>query len=118
MTRNSATRSVAAGMALVVLAAGSAFVAGQSPEVLPPPPTRTPALLAPVVFAVPPIDQEPGTSAPSPQKETSLVHIAAEERKRLAAEMARWVTRNPHELVGVIADLAEKQALPLPPTFL
>ncbi|HEX2121190.1 MAG TPA: hypothetical protein VHL59_06050, partial [Thermoanaerobaculia bacterium] len=30
----------------------------------------------------------------------------------------RWVTRHPRQLVEVIADLAEKQPLPLPPTFL
>ncbi len=47
-----------------------------------------------------------------------LVRLAAEERARLAKEMSRWVTRHPHQLVDVIADLAEKQPLPLPPTFL
>lgn len=44
--------------------------------------------------------------------------ISADERERLAAEMARWVTRHPRQLVDVIADLAEAQPLPLSETFL
>lgn len=44
--------------------------------------------------------------------------IPTDEREKLAAEMARWVTRHPRQLVDVIADLAEAQPLPLSETFL
>jgi hypothetical protein len=52
------------------------------------------------------------------EQAAELVHLAAEERAKLASEMARWVTRHPRQLVEVIADLAAKQPLPLPPTYL
>ncbi|HEX7153718.1 MAG TPA: hypothetical protein VF618_19680 [Thermoanaerobaculia bacterium] len=62
------------------------------------------------VAPVAPADEAEATAA--------LVKIDNAERARLANEMARWKTRHPRQLVEVIADLAEKQPLPLPPTFL
>lgn len=47
-----------------------------------------------------------------------LVRFDEAERDRMAAELGRWVTRHPRQLVGVIADLAERQSLPVPATFL
>lgn len=44
--------------------------------------------------------------------------ISPAERKRLAGELDRWVTRHPRQLVEVVADLAEKGPLPVSPAFL
>ncbi|HVS32094.1 MAG TPA: hypothetical protein VMS98_11635 [Thermoanaerobaculia bacterium] len=58
---------------------------------------------------------------PTPASEAivqDLIVLDAAARSALASELERWVTRHPHELVEVIADLAEKQPLPLPPTYL
>lgn len=47
-----------------------------------------------------------------------FVHYDERERARLAHEMSRWVTRHPRHLVEVITDLAGKQPLPVPATYL
>jgi hypothetical protein len=59
--------------------------------------------------------EEPAVETRPPVPSTS---IDKEERDRLAAELKRWVTRHPRQLVEVIADLAEAQPLPVPATFL
>lgn len=58
---------------------------------------------------------------PKPEKKvepTPEVRYDDAERSRLAAELKRWVTRHPRQLVEVIADLAEEQPLPVPATYL
>ena len=57
------------------------------------------------------VEAEVGASA-------ELVRFDAAERERMAEELGRWRTRHPRELVGVIADLAERQPLPVPATYL
>jgi hypothetical protein len=47
-----------------------------------------------------------------------LVVIGSAARAALAAELDSWVTRHPRQLVETIADLAARQPLPVPPTFL
>ncbi|HEX6101241.1 MAG TPA: hypothetical protein VF432_33300 [Thermoanaerobaculia bacterium] len=117
-------KNVAITLAAVMTVAGSAFVGGNAvlqsradgeapPPVvravdLPPAPTPAPA---PVVAPV--VEEKAQEQQPEPE-----VTITAEERARLAAEMGRWVTRHPHELVEVIANLAEQKPLPVPATFL
>ena len=46
------------------------------------------------------------------------VELTDAQRDSLAAEMNRWVTRHPRQLVDTIAELAATQPLPLPPTYL
>ncbi|HEU4523130.1 MAG TPA: hypothetical protein VFT12_14070 [Thermoanaerobaculia bacterium] len=47
-----------------------------------------------------------------------LPELTTTQRADLAAELNRWVTRHPKQLVNTIAELAESQPLPLAPTFL
>lgn len=122
MTQRSIGRKkLAVTLAAMVAVTGAAFVDGQRPPVVQPSvaplaiaPAATVAVApAPTVAAVArPLDAAAIEEAPSPAR------IAADDRDRLAAEMSRWMTRHPRQLVEVIADLAEKQPLPLPPTFL
>ncbi len=123
MTRNQIVRTGSAvTLAVAIAAAGSAFIGGKDPRVMQTE-TAAPAMV-PVasIITPPPVAAEPPAPAVAPEVEVEktpeLVRLAADERARLAAEMSRWVTRHPHQLVEVIADLAEKQPLPLPPTFL
>lgn len=106
-------------LAAAMAAAGSAFVGGSVPWAPVPPaePVPLPAVVPAVAAAV----VEPVAEAAAalvPSIEVAPVSIGAEERAKLAAEMSKWVTRHPVQLVEVIADLAEKQPLPLPPTYL
>lgn len=120
MTRTGIVRKrVAVTAAAVMATTGLAFVDGRrapvvkaevaaaamAPAAVLPEPPSTAAAVAPASAAAVEV-------APPPFR------IAADERDRLAAEMSRWMTRHPRKLVEVIADLAEKQPLPLPPTFL
>jgi soluble lytic murein transglycosylase-like protein len=119
MTRQIVQRGSALALAGVVVVAGSAFVAGHDPRLQQTEPAA--AVAAPVAPAItPPVIEEPVVAIPDAAAEevTALVKIDEAERARLANEMSRWVTRDPHKLVDVIADLAERQPLPLPPTFL
>ena len=113
-------RRWAIGLAAVVVMTGSAFVGGTDPRTAEPV-VATVATVPPAVAVLAPPPPEPAVPA-EPAAEiadvSALVRIDEEERARLAAEMARWQTRNPRQLVEVIANLAEKQPLPLPPTFL
>lgn len=119
MTRKEIVRSGAAvTLAAVVFAAGSAFLGGEDPRVMQPATQPEPA--APVVVATPEpvIASVPVAPVPEVDDAAALVRIDENERARLAKEMSRWQTRHPRQLVEVIADLAEKQELPLPATFL
>lgn len=122
MRKNIGRKKIALALAAVVGTSGVAFVAGQRPHIAEPvvaiaAPAHVEyaAAVAPATTVVEPpaIAAADGAEAPAP-----VARIAADERGRLAAEMSRWKTRHPHQLVDVIADLAEKQPLPLPPTFL
>lgn len=119
MTRKQVVRKGSAlALTAVFVAAGAAFVGGDDPRV------QTEIVVPPVVAAAAPAPTEADApvvaEAPVDEIEatTALVRIDNEERARLAKEMARWKTRHPRQLVEVIADLAEKQPLPLPPAFL
>lgn len=126
MTKNQVVRSGSAvTLAVAAIAAGSAFLGGKSePQIRQQPESAAASMVpaaavvtpppAPAVSAEAPPPAEPEVETPAPE----LIRLADDERARLAAEMTRWVTRHPHQLVDVIADLAEKQPLPLPPTFL
>lgn len=100
----------------VFAAAGAAFVLGDDPRI------PAEAVLPPVAAAASAPEADASAVADAHVDEieatTALVKIDNDERARLAREMARWKTRHPRQLVEVIADLAEKQPLPLPPTFL
>lgn len=103
--------------------AGSAFMDGtRPPEVVPATPPATLRAEALVSLPVPPA-VEIAAEAASPQlaelnEAERTVSIDEEERQRLAAEMGRWVTRHPRELVEVIANVAEAKPLPLPASYL
>jgi hypothetical protein len=64
--------------------------------------------------------QKPATVAPAEvtKKEQPVIELTRAQRAAMAAEMSRWVTRHPRQLVDTIAELAESQPLPVPPTFL
>lgn len=123
MTKNDIVRTGSAlTLAMAIAAAGSAFIAGKDPR-----PIHSEAAapaIVPVasIITAPPVAVEPPAPAVAPEVEAEkapeLVRLASDERARLAAEMSRWQTRHPRQLVETIADLAEKQPLPLPPTFL
>lgn len=118
MTRREiARRGSALTLAAVIAIAGSAFLAGNDPRV--PEPVAISVAPVPQAIALPAVIQAVAAGSKAAAEDvTALVRIDEDERARLATEMSRWVTRNPHQLVDVIADLAEKQPLPLPPTFL
>src|SRR5688572_10098021 len=56
--------------------------------------------------------------AQTPDVKEDLVFLGSAARAALATELDSWVTRHPRQLVETIADLAAKQPLPVPPTFL
>src|SRR5687768_17614165 len=120
MTRREIVRRGSAlTLAGLIVAAGSAFVTGDDPRVMQPEPAAAVATpVAAVVTPPPTVVEAVAAVADTAEEVSKLVRIDEDERARLATEMSRWVTRNPHQLVDVIADLAEKQPLPLPPTFL
>ncbi|HEX8616625.1 MAG TPA: hypothetical protein VF911_03470 [Thermoanaerobaculia bacterium] len=106
-------------MAAVFATAGAAFVAGSDPRLGPGDvPVAGMALTTAVVLPQPIAPAMKTARVARVVDSTALVRFDNDERARLANEMARWKTRNPRQLVEVIADLAEKQPLPLPPTFL
>jgi hypothetical protein len=116
MRKSVGRKTYAVTLAAIVAATGAAFVDGQRPPVVPPVIAATaPAAVLAAAPAPPPATPSPATVT---DEAPPLVRIAADERDRLAAEMSRWATRHPRKLVEVIADLAEAQPLPLPPTFL
>lgn len=117
MTRKEIVQTGSALALAAVVAAGSAFL-GEEYVVAP---ENTTPVRAPFVVAAPaPVVEPVPVVAPAPAVEetVALVRIDEAERARMAAEMGRWVTRHPRQLVEVIADLAEEQPLPLPPAFL
>ena len=134
MDREKVVHGVAVALVAVMAAVGSAFVGTDSrlpslPDAVPstPPAVSAAAAMALGVPAV--LEASPAAVATDPSINSavepasalltpSVVSIGAEQRSKLAAEMSRWVTRHPRQLVEVIADLAEDQPLPLPPTFL
>lgn len=107
---------VALTLVVVVVATGSAFVGGNEA------PKRVGQATAAPVAVPAPVALAAEAAAPQPEgKEAAveeLVTIDEEDRGRLASEMARWKTRHPRQLVETIADLAEKQPLPVSPAFL
>ena len=112
-------RGSALTLAAVFVTAGAAFVGGNDPRRVPADAT-VPPIVAAVASKSPVMDAPAIPDAPAEDAEATvaLVKLDNAERARLATEMARWKTRHPRQLVEVIADLAEKQPLPLPPTFL
>ena len=116
--QSTAARITAVTAAAAMLAAGSAFVGGQSTQQATPTaqvvslPSAQPA--PSVALAV-----EPAAAVEDDDvSEVSPVSIDAADRALLAEELSTWVTRHPRQLVEVIADLAEKQVLPVPATYL
>lgn len=123
MTRKDILRKRSAvALAAVVVATGSAFVGGNDPRVTQPDVNPPATVAAAAMIAAAPAQPAAAAAAIAPavavEETAALVRIDAAERAKLATEMSRWVTRHPRELVEVIADLAETQPLPLPPTFL
>ena len=115
MTREKIVRKGSAvTLAAVIVAAGSAFVGGEDPRVTQPETAASAMVTIPAAAPVAEVAPAPVEDETAP----ALFRLAADERAKLAKEMSRWVTRHPQQLVDVIADLAEKQPLPLPPTFL
>ncbi|HYC62897.1 MAG TPA: hypothetical protein VEK79_25380 [Thermoanaerobaculia bacterium] len=120
MRKNIGRKRLAVALATVIVASGAAFVGGQRPPVVQPS-AAAPTIVAAAILAV-----APATTAAAVERPPAVVvnegplpvRIAAADRGRLAAEMSRWKTRHPRKLVDVIAELAEKQPLPLPATFL
>lgn len=104
-----------------VVVATSAFVGSESPRPVTREAVRA-AIAVPTAIAAiapaPPSATVAAAPAAEVEEATALVRIDENERARLASEMASWQTRHPRQLVEVIANLAEKQELPLPPTFL
>lgn len=120
MRKNIGRKKLAVILAASVAATGAAFLDGRRPPAVRAPVAAAATVPAAIVAVAPAttaaaVEPAPATTADGA---ASLVRIAADERERLAAEMSRWKTRHPRKLVEVIADLAEKQSLPLPPTFL
>jgi hypothetical protein len=69
------------------------------------------------------VEAEPERAAPvepaiSRASNQTRVELSDAQRDNLADELSRWVTRHPRQLVDTIAELAESQPLPLPPTYL
>lgn len=121
MTRWSIVRNrIAVGLAAIVAVTGAAYVDGQRPPVVRP--SVAPSTIASAAtVAVAPVPTAAVVAPPSEaavEEARSPARIPADERDRLAAEMSRWMTRHPRQLVEVITNLAEKQPLPLPPTYL
>ena len=122
--KSTGRKSLAVAAAAIIAATGAAFIDGQRPSSVQPgaavPPVAPAAALAiapaPAVDAIVSADRLP--SAVVADEAPATLRISTHERARLAAEMTRWKTRDSRQLVEVIADLAEKQPLPLPPTFL
>lgn len=73
---------------------------------------------APQPAALQPPPQAPAEPDHETEVEAPAITIDDDARARLASEMARWITRHPRQLVEVIADLAEKRPLVVPPTYL
>lgn len=73
---------------------------------------------APVAVATP---AEPAPAVEPAVEETAqaveTVTLDAAQRASLAKELASWVTRHPRELVTVVADIAEREPLPVSPTL-
>lgn len=117
--REKIRRGSALTVAAVFVVAGTAFVGSDDPRVV-----QAGALVPPVIAPAPSTAAAPDapvvTDAPDQEIEetVALIELDNDERARLAKEMASWKTRHPRQLVEVIANLAEKQPLPLPPTFL
>lgn len=100
MTRRTVVRPAAAlALTAVMVAAGSTILDGA--------PQPAPASAPPPAPA----------AAPAPDRQAE-VRFSTAERNRLAAEMNRWITRHPRQLVDVIADLAGERELPVPATYL
>lgn len=113
-------KTYAVVLAAAIAASGAFFVDGKRPPVARPadaPAAIVPAA-APVLTSASPAAVLASVPATASEEASVKVRIAADERDRLAAEMSRWTTRHARQLVEVIADLAEKQPLPLPPTYL
>lgn len=122
--RETVYKGVVITVAAAMAAAGSAFVGGAQPGENATPPITTPppavasvlpaaeAVVAPVAAAV------VNLADAATEERAAVVRLTNDDRAKLASEMGRWVTRHPRELVEVIADLAEKQPLPVEPTFL
>jgi hypothetical protein len=97
-------------LAAALAATGAAFVGGHDERVSSLQSAIVPAAIPPAVAVA--------AEAVAPAELEELVTIDEEDRDHLASEMARWKTRHPRQLVEVIADLAEKQPLPVSPAFL
>ena len=111
MTRRSVTwQCTAVTAAVLTFGAGSALVGGAPPAV---------ATVTAKSSFIGPLPQPRSEAEPAPTvPEAAGTSISRAERARLAAEMKKWVTRHPRQLVEVIADLAERQPLPVPATYL
>lgn len=119
--RSMTKRGTAVAAAGLTLAAGSSLVGGAAPSsvVRPGPAAKPKARVAAAPVAG---NRAVATTVAAARKDApasaETASISAGERARLAAEMKRWATRHPRQLVDTIAELAEKQALPLPATYL
>jgi hypothetical protein len=124
VSREKVVHGVAVTLVAVMAAAGTAFVGGRDGRLTAPRATTVAAPVPPAVVAAAAavVPAEPATVAENDvatvDAALATVKIDQAERAKLASEMERWVTRHPRQLVEVIADLAETQPLPVPPTFL
>lgn len=125
MKRERIAKVAAAMLAGVTFVAGSAFVDANDPRTVPLMPSVAVATPPAVAHAAAALTAPAAPDASSSAEVTAdvdetltLVKIDENERQRLAAEMSKWITRHPRELVEVIANLAETRPLPLPPTYL
>lgn len=123
MNREAVVHGVAVTLVAVMAAAGTAFVGGRNGRLSAPAASIANAPVPPaVVAAAAAVTTEPVVvekdEVAAVDAAIATVKIDETERAKLASEMGRWVTRHPRQLVEVIADLAESQPLPVPPTFL
>lgn len=115
----------AASLAGLVVVAGAAFVPGLTPHLTAEAAAvaasagETTAMhgLASTLSSIPPV-RTAEVALPVSHRSGETVRISTAERARLAKEMSRWKTRDARQLVEVVANHAEKEPLPLPPTFL
>ena len=68
--------------------------------------------------AAEPVPEPAPAEEPAAASSAQLASIDPAARDRLSAVLASWKTRHPDQLVGVIADLAERETLPHSPAFL
>lgn len=100
--------------AAAVIPAPAVEVQETEPEQLPTAETTTGQSAESIAQAVLAQADDPAADAPV----AALASLDPATRARLAQELATWKTRHPEKLVEVIANVAEKEELPVPATFL